>query len=62
MDISEFTQDLYDLMGRNTNFITPRQFFDKYVIDDHAFMVSEDDGKFQILMDDYTITVTENKK
>ena len=62
MDISDFTQDLYDLMGRNTNLITPRQFFDRYVLDDNAFMVCEEDGKHYILMDDFTITITENRK
>ena len=54
----EFVNDLYDLLGMNTNFITQRDFFDKYILTDNAFMV---DGN-KIYLDDYTIIVKENKK
>lgn len=62
-DIADFTQDLYDLMGRNTgvNGITPKQFFAKWVEDDKAFMISDEDGKGVIYLDGLTITVTANQ-
>ena len=65
-DIADFTQDLYDLMGRNTGVkctpgITPKQFFAKWVEDDKAFMVSFEDGRGIIYLDGVTVTVTSNK-
>ena len=58
-DVDAFTQDLYDLMGRNG--VSPKQFFDRYVEDDSAFMVSFEDGRGIIYMDGVTVTVTSNK-
>lgn len=54
--IDEFVQDLYDLMGRNTNFVTPSQFYHKWVEHDDAFMV--DNNENVIYFDDFTIKVT----
>ena len=54
--IDEFVQDLYDLMGRNINFVTPHQFYQKWVKDDDAFMV--DNNENVIYFDDFTIKVT----
>ena len=53
----EFAQDLYDLMGRNTNHITAEQFFDKYIASDQAFMVSDEGDKQYIYLDNFTITI-----
>ena len=60
-DLAEFAQDVYDVLGMNTRFITQRQFFDKYVEDDDAFMVSDEGDKQVILFDDFTITITKNE-
>ena len=58
----QFAQDLYDVLGMNTDFITQKQFFNEYVADDNAFMVSDEGDKQVILFDDYTITITKNKR
>lgn len=60
-DITEFAQDLYDVLGMNTNFITQQRFFDKYVENDNAFMVDQYTDKAVIYFDDYTITIKPNK-
>lgn len=57
-----FAQDLYDVLGMNTDFITQEQFFNEYVADDDAFMVSDEGDKQVIYFDDYTITITKNNK
>ena len=59
-DLPTFAQDVYDLMGRNTNFITPKQFFEKYVAIDEAFMVSDEGDKQFIFFDDFKITIEYN--
>lgn len=55
IDLEAFTQDLYDLMGRNG--ITQRQFFDKYVATDDAFMVDHLEDEGVIYFDDVVVTV-----
>lgn len=50
---SEFINDLYDLMGMNG--VKQRDFFQKYVELDRAFMVDED--AMTIYMDDFDIIV-----
>lgn len=55
IDLEAFTQDLYDLMGRNG--ITQRQFFDKYVATDKAFMVDHFEDEGVIYFDDVVVTV-----
>lgn len=57
-DLESFTQDLYDLMGRNG--VTQNLFFDKYVADDEAFMVDIFEGEGVIYFDDLTITIKPN--
>lgn len=54
-DPAEFTQDLYDLMGRNTQFMTPKRFFDKYILSDGAFMVDADEKR--IYLDEFDIVL-----
>lgn len=60
-DIVEFAQDIYDVLGMNTNHQTQEGFFDKYVENDNAFMVSDEGDKQVIYFDDFTITITQNK-
>lgn len=60
-NITDFAQDLYDVLGMNTNHCTQREFFNKYVEDDNAFMVSDEGDKQVIFFDDYTITIKQNK-
>lgn len=57
-DLVVFAEDLYDVMGLNTDHITQLQFFHKYVETDDAFMVSDEGDKQIILMDGYKITIT----
>lgn len=59
--LAEFANDLYDLMGKNTQFMTQDEFFEKYVENDNAFMVFDNGEKQVIYFDDFTITVTANK-
>lgn len=59
-DLTEFAQDLYDVLGMNTNFCTQKNFFEKYVMDDNAFMVCDEGDKHYILFDDYKITIERN--
>lgn len=61
-DLAVFAEDLYNVLGMNKNFCTQKQFFEKYVEDDNAFMVSDEGDKQCILFDDYTITIKKNKK
>lgn len=61
-DIVEFAQDIYDVLGMNTEHCTQQKFFDKYVENDNAFMVSDEGGKQVIYFDDFTVTITPNKK
>lgn len=57
MELTEFAQDLYDVLGKNTEFCTQEQFFDKYVSIDNAFMIDQYKDKAVIYFDDYTITI-----
>lgn len=59
-DLTEFAQDLYDVLGMNKNFCTQKNFFEKYVKDDNAFMVCDEGDKQYILFDDYKITIERN--
>jgi len=56
-----FAQDLYDVLGMNTNYCTQRKFFNKYVEGDSAFMVQDEGDKQVISFDNYTITIKRNK-
>lgn len=49
----EFINDLYDLLGMNG--VSQRKFFNKYIEQDHAFMVDED--SMTIYLDDYDIII-----
>ena len=60
-DINEFAQDLYDVLGMNTNNCTQEQFFKKYVENDYAFMVDSYTDREVIYFDDFTITIRPNK-
>lgn len=61
-DITTFAQDLYDVLGMNTNHCTQQEFFDKYVRDDDSFMVSDEGRDKQVIyFDDFTITIKSNK-
>ena len=60
-DINEFAQDLYDVLGMNTNNCTQEQFFKKYVESDYAFMVDSYTDREVIYFDDFTITIRPNK-
>lgn len=60
-ELSRFAQDLYDVLGMNTDHCTQREFFGKYVIDDEAFMIDPYKDKAVIYFDDYTITIKRNK-
>lgn len=60
-NLSEFANDVHDLMGMNTQFITQRRFFDKWVENDNAFIIDEDDKERPtILFDDFTVTIESN--
>lgn len=57
-DLAEFAQDIYDVLGMNTNHCTQRQFFDKYVENDDAFMVSDEGRNKQVIyFDNFKITI-----
>lgn len=60
-DLNEFAQDLYDVLGMNTDQCTQKQFFNKYVADDYAFMIDSYTDKEVIYFDDFTITIKRNK-
>ena len=60
-DINKFAQDLYDVLGMNTNNCTQEQFFKKYVESDYAFMVDSYTDREVIYFDDFTITIRPNK-
>ena len=60
-DINEFAQDLYDVLGMNTNNCTQEQFFKKYVENDYAFMIDSYTDREVIYFDDFTITIRPNK-
>ena len=62
MGFFDFAQDIYDVLGMNTNHCTQRDFFDRYVLDDDAFMIDQYKDKAVIYFDDYTITIKPNKK
>ena len=55
--LNEFAQDLYDVLGMNTNHCTQKQFFNKYVENDHALMIDSYTNKEVIYFDDFTITI-----
>ena len=59
--LNEFAQDLYDVLGMNTNNCTQEQFFKKYVENDYAFMVDSYTDREVIYFDDFTITIKPNK-
>ena len=59
--LNEFAQDLYDVLGMNTNDCTQEQFFNKYVENDNAFIVVPYAGEAIIHFDDFTITIRPNK-
>ena len=59
--LNEFAQDLYDVLGMNTNDCTQEQFFKKYVENDYAFMVDSYTDREVIYFDDFTITIKPNK-
>lgn len=61
-ELTRFAQDLYDVLGMNTNHCTQQEFFDKYVMDDNAFMVSDEGRDKQVIyFDNLTITIKPNK-
>lgn len=60
-DLNEFAQDLYDVLGMNTDHCTQKQFFNKYVENDNAFMIDSYTDKEVIYFDDFTITIKRNK-
>ena len=60
-DINEFAEDLYDVLGMNTNNCTQEQFFKKYVENDYAFMIDSYTDREVIYFDDFTITIRPNK-
>lgn len=63
MELTEFAQDLYDVLGMNTNHCTQQRFFNRYVMNDNAFMISDEGRNKQVIyFDDYTITIKRNKK
>lgn len=57
-NLSEFAQDLYDVLGMNADHCTQEKFFDKYVVDDHAFMIDSYVDEEIICFDDFKITIT----
>lgn len=59
--LNEFAQDLYDVLGMNTNDCTQEQFFNKYVENDNAFIVVPYADEAIIQFDDFTITIRPNK-
>lgn len=62
MYTSKFAEDLYNLMGNNSDQMTQHQFYVDHVIDDDAFSIVDEGDKQTIVMDDFTITITPNKK
>lgn len=56
-NIFNFTQDLYDVLGMNTNHCTQEQFFDKYVAEDKSFMVDCENANGIIYFDNFKITI-----
>lgn len=55
--ISDFTSDLYNVLGMNTDHCTQKQFFNRYVATDKAFMMDCDDEEGIIYFDDFKITI-----
>ena len=56
--LTEFSQDIYDVLGMNTNHCTQEDFYYRWVETDHAFMVDNDDpDKAYIYFDDFKITI-----
>ena len=60
-NLNDFAQDLYDVLGMNTDNCTQEQFFNKYVENDNAFMIDSYTDKEIIYFDDFTITIKRNK-
>ena len=54
---SEFANDLYDVLGMNTDFCTQQEFFDEYVRDDNSFQIDEFTDHTTIWFDDVKVTV-----
>lgn len=54
---SEFANDLYDVLGMNTDFCTQQEFFDEYVRDDNSFQIDEFTDHTTILFDDVKVTI-----
>lgn len=59
--LARFAQDLYDVLGMNTDFCTQQRFFDQYVMDDNSFMIDQYTDRAVIYFDDYTITIKPTK-
>lgn len=59
--LNEFAQDLYDVLGMNTNYCTQEEFFNKYVENDNAFINVPYTDEAIIHFDDFTITIRPNK-
>lgn len=57
-DTTQFAQDVYDVLGMNTNFLTQEDFYYKYVKSDDAFMVDAYKDHAVIYFDNYKITIT----
>lgn len=60
--LSEFAQDMYDVLAMNTNNMTQDKFFDKYVANDNAFMICDEGDVQTIFFDDYEITIKRVRK
>lgn len=60
-NLNDFAQDLYDVLGMNTDNCTQEQFFNKYVANDDAFMIDSYTDEEIIYFDDFTITIKRNK-
>lgn len=56
-DLHEFAQDIYDVLGLNTNNITQEEFFFRYVEEDETFMVDVEKDEVHILFDDFIVTI-----
>ena len=59
-DLAEFAQDIYDVLGMNKNFQTQKGFFNRYVANDDAFMISDEGDKQVIYFDDFKVTIERN--
>ena len=53
----DFSADLYDVLGMNTDTCTQEQFFEKYVEKDEAFELDVATDKAVIYFDEFEITI-----